>query len=53
MRSRTKLERSHSDPLRADVQSITDCDGEVLGPFKAPFPDTVRAIEQKEDIHGR
>lgn len=41
----------HTYPLGVDVQSITDCDGKVLGPFEAPFPDAVRAIYQKQDIH--
>lgn len=34
-----------------DVQSITDSVAKVLGPFKAPFPDTMRAIHQKQYVH--
>lgn len=36
--------------LRADVQSVADCDSKALGPFKAPFPGAVRAIYQKQDV---
>lgn len=49
----TPSQETCTHPCGVDVQSLTDRDGKVLGPFKTPFADAVRAIYQKQDVHRR
>lgn len=47
---RSPSQQALTHPPRPDIQSITDGEGKVFGSLEAPFPNAVRAIEQKQDV---